>query len=73
MKTNSQGLSYGEFRAVALQACPDPTLRVEWERAVRRAWQAGEDPTDYNAEIAQEMAKRRSTSLSQLGLLEEHT
>lgn len=48
---NREGLTYGEFRAAAFAFCSDANERVAWERAVRRAWQAGEDPTDWAAEL----------------------
>lgn len=63
---NREGLTYGEFRAAAFAFCTDPNERLDWERAVRRAWQAGEDPTDYANEISKALAKKRETALARL-------
>lgn len=63
---NREGLTYGEFRAAALAFCADANDRVALERAVRKAWQAGEDPTDYAHEISKALAKRARAALARL-------
>ena len=63
---NREGLTYGEFRAAALAFCTDANDRVALERAVRKAWQAGEDPTDYAHEISKALAKRARAALARL-------
>ena len=55
---NREGMTYGEFRAAALAFCSDPNERVGFERAIRRGWQAGEDPTDYAQMISKDLAQR---------------
>lgn len=63
---NMYGMTYGEFRKAAFAFCNDPNERLAWERAITKAWQAGEDPTDYANEISKALAKKRETALARL-------
>lgn len=63
---NMYGMTYGEFRKAAFAFCDDPNERLAWERAITKAWQAGEDPTDYASEISKALAQKAERALARL-------
>jgi hypothetical protein len=48
MRHNKEGLTFAEWRHAAGYTITDGISPYQW-RELRRAWKAGEDPTEYRA------------------------